>query len=189
MGIHLSTLSSALSLQDPDGVNTEDFLQWLQDEVVQQKSDGPLEPMLILVPAPRALKLAFPFAVVEGKAYSTGKQIFEAENQAAVSGACGLKIQLDLNDLVDRGATCTEPPLFFTFTTQGPIHELWAHWTVDEEGVRMFGSKLLDSSNALLLNQAEDVITRLENVSCWGLGPFMASVVERLGIVARKAKA
>jgi hypothetical protein len=39
--------------------------------------------MLILIPAPRALDLLFPFAIVEGKSYSTGKQIFEAENQAA----------------------------------------------------------------------------------------------------------
>ena len=165
--------------------------------MIQHKLDGPLEPTLISVPAPRALDLAFPFAVIEGKAYSTGKQIFEAENQASVSRACGLKIQLDLNNLVNRGATSsdalpttsdTEPPLFFSICTQGPIHELWAHWTVVEDGVRMFGSNRLDSCNALLLEQMEDVIARLNNIGFWGLGPFMKSVVERPGMVAKKAE-
>jgi hypothetical protein len=44
--------------------------------------------MLLLVSAERALSLAFPFAVVEGKAYSTGKQIFEAENQDGFYALC-----------------------------------------------------------------------------------------------------
>jgi hypothetical protein len=55
------------------------------------ETHGSLGPMLISIPAPRARYLAFPFAVVEGKTYSTGKQVFEAENQAAVSAAYGLK--------------------------------------------------------------------------------------------------
>ncbi|PVH98617.1 hypothetical protein DM02DRAFT_40083 [Periconia macrospinosa] len=197
IGIQHMALISALSLQSLNKVKARKFLEWLQNEMVQHEPDRPREPMLISVPAPRALDLAFPFAVVEGKAYSTGKQIFEAENQASVSGACGLKIQLDLDNLVNRGATGsdtspttsnTEPPLFFTICTQGPIHELWAHWTVVEDGVRMFESKLLDSCNALLLEQGEGFMVRLNNISLWGLGPFMKSVVERLGIVAKKAK-
>jgi hypothetical protein len=174
-----------------------EFLTWLQNEMVEQEPGEPLEPMLIPVPAPRALDLAFPFAVVEGKAYSTGKQIFEAENQAAVSGACALKIQLDLDDLVEQAtessgaqptSSNTELPLFFSICTQGPIHELWAHWTVVEDDVRMFHSKLLDSCNALLLGRGEEFMLKLNNVGLWGTGPFMKSVVERLGKVARQAK-
>ncbi|KAF1997753.1 hypothetical protein P154DRAFT_524611 [Amniculicola lignicola CBS 123094] len=197
MGIQLTALTSALSLRGLNKVKARTFLTWLQHEMVQRELDGPLEPMLLPVPAPRALDLAFPFAVVEGKAYSTGKQIFEAENQASVSGACGLKIQLDLDNLVNRSAkgsdaspttSNTEPPLFFTTCTQGPIHELWAHWTVVEDGVRIFGSKLLDSCNALLLRQGEGFIVELNNIVVWGLGSFMKSVVERLGMVAEKAK-
>ena len=197
IGIQLPALISALSSQNLNNVKARQFLTWLQDEMVEQKPDGPLEPMLILVPAPRALDLAFPFAVVEGKAYSTGKQIFEAENQAAVAGACALKIQLDLDDLVEHAAKTsgarptssnTEPPLFFTICTQGPIHELWAHWTVVEDYVRMFDSKLLDSCNALLLDRGEEFMVKLNNVGVWGTGPFMKSVVERLGKVARQAR-
>lgn len=149
IGIQLTALISALSSQNLNKIDAMEFLTWLQNEMTQHKPDGPLEPMLLPLPAPRALDLAFPFAVVEGKSYSTGKQIFEAENQAAVSGACALKIQLDLDNLIDAGGTSSdappassniEPPLFFSICTQGPIHELWVHWTVVEEGVRMFES-------------------------------------------------
>ncbi|KAF1816312.1 hypothetical protein P152DRAFT_470350 [Eremomyces bilateralis CBS 781.70] len=70
-----------------------------------------------------------------GKAYSTGKQIFEAENQAAVSMACAHKIQILLDRLTDP-ETMTDPQLhvLFSIATQGPIHELSAHWTVVEGG-------------------------------------------------------
>jgi hypothetical protein len=196
MGIELTALISALSLQNLNETQAIAFLRWLPMEMMQRKPHGPFEPMLIPVPSSRALGLAFPFAVVEGKAYLTGKQIFEAENQASVSGACGLKLQLDLDDLVARSTNSsetvpttlnTEPPLFFTICTQGPIHELWAHWTVVKYGVRLFGSKLLDSCNALLLEQVVGFLVRLNNIGLWGLGPFMTSVVKRLGIVAAKA--
>ena len=197
MGIQLTSLVTALSSQDPIKVKARKFLTWLQNEMTQHEPDGLLAPMLNPVPAPRALDLTFPFAVVEGKAYSTGRQIFKAENQAAVSAACGLKIQLDLNHLVDGGETVsdvipassnTSALLFFSICTQGPIHELWVHWTISEDGVRTFQSKLLESCNALLLAQAEDFMARVNNVVVWGTGVFMKSVVERLQKVARKAK-
>ncbi len=192
LGADLTSLISMLSSQNLPKDKAGEFIDFLQDGMVQHEPDGPLQPMLILVPALRALDLAFPFAVVEGKAYSTGKQIFEAENQAAVSAACALKIQLDLDNLVRSGTTSpdappAEPPLFFSVTTQGPIHELWYHWTIDENGVRRFESKLLDSCNALLLERGEDFIVRLNNVVNWGTGPFVESVVERLRKVAAKA--
>lgn len=58
--------------------------------------------MLISIPAPRASDLVFPFGVDGGKAYLTGKQISKAENQAAGSGACAIKMQLRLDELVKR---------------------------------------------------------------------------------------
>ncbi|KAF2805180.1 uncharacterized protein BDZ99DRAFT_396734 [Mytilinidion resinicola] len=145
--------------------------------------------MLLLVPAPRALDLAFPFAVVEGKAYSTGKQIFEAENQAAVSMACALNLLHCLDRMANQGTiTDTQLRVLFAITTQGPIHELWAYWTVVKGGVRVFESKLWDSWNVLVLERAEDFIVKLNSVCLWGTGPFLKTVVEPLGKVARKAR-
>lgn len=110
---------------------------------------GPAEPLLDLVPTQAASDLVFPFAVVEANAYSTGKQIFEAQNQAAVSGVSGLKIQLSLDKLVKRSrpdvlpTSKDPPPFFFSICTEGPYHELWAHYTYIEDGMRTFNMKLL----------------------------------------------
>jgi hypothetical protein len=198
MGIKLKALISALSssnLNDLSNSEAEEFLTWLQDEMVE--ADGVTEPMLISIPAPRALDLAFPFAVVEGKAYTTGKQISEAENQAVVAAACALKIQVDLNDLVKHARMRSgissqpkeiKPALFFSICTQGPIHELWVSWTVIEDKVRKFQSKLVSSCNALLPELGEEFLLKLNNVGLWGTGSFKESVVEGLGIVAKLAK-
>ena len=208
VGIKVSSLLSALSNDYDSSIeNITAFFDQLQNESIQHEPNGPLEPLLIPVPALSALDLAFPFAVVEGKAYSTGKQIFEAENQAAVAAACALKILIDLDDLVGRvkGARADSsaatvqlisepkhdsdslPPLFFSITTQGPIHELWVHWTVPKDEVRTFESKLLDSCNVLLQKQAQDFMVKVNNVCAWGTGMFKDSVMKRLELVARMA--
>jgi hypothetical protein len=44
------------------------------------------------------------------------------------------------------------------------MHELWVHWTVIEDEVGMFQSKLVDSRNALLLDHGEESLVKLSNV-------------------------
>ncbi|KAL8724374.1 MAG: hypothetical protein Q9166_007985 [cf. Caloplaca sp. 2 TL-2023] len=190
MGIDLGALTSALSSQDLDADKATEFIEWVQNEMVKHESDGPLEPMLLLVPAPRALDLTFPFAVVEGKAYSTGKQIFEAENQAAVSMACAHKLLYCLDRMANGEITTnTQPRVLFSITTQGPIHEIWAHWIVVKDGMLMFESMLWNSWNGLVLERAEDFIVALNSLCVWGTGRFLDSVVMPLRKVVVKAKA
>jgi hypothetical protein len=200
MGIKLRALILALSSSKSNHLSiddAEDFFKWMQDDVMLDDADGQSESMLISIPAPRALNLAFPFAVVEGKAYTTGKQISEAENQAVVAAACALKIQVDLNDLVKHARVRSgislqpkeiKPALFFFICTQGPIHELWASCTVIEGKVRKFQSKLVYSCNALVRVLGEEFLRKLNNVGLWGTGSFKESVVERLGIIAKLSK-
>ena len=69
-----------------------------------REPDVPEEPMLISVPGHRASDLVVPFGVDEGKAYLTNKQILEAENQTAGSGACAVNMQLRLDELVKRNS-------------------------------------------------------------------------------------
>lgn len=198
IGIDLEAVISALSSKPLDRDTATAFIDWLQNEMKQQKPNGALEPMLILMPALRTIGLVFPFAVVEAKAYSTGKQLFEVENQAAVAGACALKIQLGLDRLVKEVTSSSDallnslniqpgPPLFFSITTQGPVHEFWYHWTSEEGGRCSFVSALLDSYNVLVPERAEKLVLMLNNVCSWGTGSFMKSVVERLEKVLEKA--
>ena len=73
-------------------VEVEQLLGDLQDKPKAREPGKPSEPVLVSVPAPRASDLAFPFLVIEGKAHSMGKTMFEAKNQVAVCGAYGLKV-------------------------------------------------------------------------------------------------
>ena len=198
IGTQDTALISALSSQILDGTRAKLFLDQLQNTITSCERGGPKEPLLIAVPTQRASDLVFPFAVVEGKAYSTGKQIFEAENQAAVSGASALKIQLCLNELVHRATTSprisptplnTPPPLFFSICTEGPFHQLYAHYTHIEDCVRKFNQTLLEICNGALLKSVVDFIVVVDNVLRWGTGQFLESVVEHLAEVARKAGA
>jgi len=197
VGTKYTALISALSSQILDNTRAKRFLEQLQNTMMPRERGGPEEPLLIVVPTQRPSGLAFPFVVVEGKAYSTGKQIFEAENQAAVSAASGLKIQLCLNELVKRATTTTgsdvpltlsntATPLFFSICTEGPYHELYAHYTHIEDGVCKTKQTLLEICHGMLLKSVVDFIVAVDNVLRWGTGQFLESVVERLGMVARK---
>ena len=194
----ISALVSSLSSQNFNYTKAKQFLEKLQDTTMQSERDGPYEPALIIVPTQRESTLTFPTLVFEGKGYSTGKQVFEAQNQAAVSGAGGLKIQLMLDELVKRATRSfdvpltpseNQPPLVFSICTEGPHHELWVHYTVIEDGERQFNMVLLDTCHGVVLKQVERFFVQVYNVMIWTMGPFLKTVVERLREVARKARA
>ena len=194
----ISALASTLSSQSFSCTEAKQFLKTLQNTMMPSEQDRPQEPALIIVPTQRESHLAFPCFVFEGKGYSTGKQVFEAENQAAVSEACGLKIQIMLDELVKRAIRCTDvpptpsknqPQLFFSVCSEGSYHELWAHYTVIEDGVPKFKMVLLNTCNGMVLKQVESFFVEVDNIMIWTMGPFLNSVVERLEMVARKIKA
>lgn len=151
IGISMAEITSRLEKKIEPPL-AGDLLPWLQNDA-NRFSKGRGGALLISRPALRASDLAFPIAVIEAEGYSTGKPIFEAQNQAAVAGACALKIQLDLENLArpirrmssdtSSSASRALPLMFFSVCTEGPSHELWAHYTVDKHGVLTFGSTLL----------------------------------------------
>lgn len=73
------------------------------------------------------MQYRFPFSLVEGKSYATCRAVYEAQNQAAVSGACSLKILHGLDGLVFKskpGSNSKGQPIVFSVCTEGPIHQL-----------------------------------------------------------------
>lgn len=192
----ISALTSALSSQNFNYDETAEFLNTLQNSTMLCERDKAQESALIIVPTQRDSELTFPSLVFEGKGYSTGKQVFEAENQAAVAGACGLKIQLVLDELVKCAigkpdalpiSSKDQPQLFFSVCSEGPYHELWAHYIIVENGRHKFKMVLLDACNATILKQVEKFIIEVDNIMIWTVGPFLKSIVERLKTVAEKA--
>ena len=113
IGFRHQTFIDALTFRGISRDKAYSFLNYLQQENILY-SDV-------------TIKIRFPFIVIEGKAYATGKQIFEAQNQAAVSGSCIVNLQHTLADLTSRirGSSCNDDvPLAFSITTEGPYHEL-----------------------------------------------------------------
>lgn len=193
----ISALVSSLSSSGVKYSNTKakQFLEKLQDATIPNKHDGPPEPVLVIVPTQCETNLTFPTLVFEGKAYSTGRQVFEAENQAAVSGTGGVKIQMMLDELVKRAtrkSNVSPPPwrnlplLVFAICSEGPQHELWACYPVIKDGEHHFEMTLLNTCHGVLPKQVEGFLVQVKNVLEWSAGPFFESVVDGLGKVVRK---
>lgn len=200
IGISEDTLVQKLSdtTISRDCTWVEAFLEDLQKKMVIRDAGKQEESFLCTEPTQRKLKIRFPYLVVEGKSYAAGKHIFEAQNQAAVSGTCALKIVEDLNDLVRRASftseqpspetqpTSTPNPVIFSICTQGPIHELWAHYTVLEENIRRYHMVPVKSCRAPILDEVLLWLKMVDNVIQWGVGEFLESAVERLELLARR---
>lgn len=189
IGIFHGALNTALQSQGLNDTEAEDLLRALQKQMTCRK--GNQESALCSEPTSRPLEIRFPFLIVEGKSHATGKHIFEAQNQAAVSGACALKILHDLDELVDRasqGHSSTEDSrLVFSICTQGPFHELWAHYTVVVNGIRNFHMIPVQACRAPILKGVLEFLVMVDNVMSWGTGEFLDGIVERLGKVATRA--
>ena len=87
-GLRHSFVVKPLKVQDLNEAEASEFLQNLQ-----------LQKILCCDPAQQALSTRLSPMVVESKSYSTGKPIFEAQNQAGVSGSCMTNLQHKFADL------------------------------------------------------------------------------------------
>ena len=184
IGIPNSVLLQKLQGDNLTSTAAQDILRNLQEQMVHR--NGNLEPLLSSEPTIQFLRMSFPFMIVEGKSYATGKPVFEAQNQAAVSGACALKILHDLADLADQadfpsGSDIGKVnPLVFSVCTEGPSHELWVHYTVVEDGVRKFHMSIMKTCHASILDEVLRFLKAVDNVIHWGSGGFLDDVAMRL---------
>lgn len=60
--------------------------------------------------------------------------------------------------------TTNHHPLVFSIGTQGPYHELWAHFTTMEKGVRMLNMSILKTWHASFRDEALRLLTAVDNV-------------------------
>ncbi|KAL8791219.1 MAG: hypothetical protein Q9213_000176 [Squamulea squamosa] len=187
IGLCNTVVVKALQSQGLTKTDANYLLEYLQDTKAQTRN----EPILCSEPTERAIGIRFSFCPVEGKAYATGNPVYDAQNQAAVSGACALKILHDLDDLAGRADPGIHPenqPMVFSICTEGPYHELWAHYTTTEDDVRMYNMVILKTCNAVLRNELLGFLTAVDNVMNWAVGKFLEQITKQLGAVAKAAK-
>ncbi|KAL9030045.1 MAG: hypothetical protein Q9196_001781 [Gyalolechia fulgens] len=132
-------------------------------------------PRLYSEPTQAALQIRFPFVGVEGKSYATSnKNTYEAQNQAAVSGACSLVILHGLNNLAreaDPGSYSKGlPSVVFSICTGGPTHQLWAHYSTEVNGNRTNDMKIQRTCDTGVLEEISGFLERVDNALSWGRG-------------------
>ena len=176
-GICHSSIVDALVARHLNQIEADDLLRTLQQQQI-----------LCSDPAQQALPIRFPTMVIEGKSYATGKPVFEAQNQAAVSGSCMTNLQHKLADLTERaspGSYQSKAPLAFSICTEGPHMELWAHYTTSQDGVRMYNMNILKTCHASLQEGVVEFLVMVESVMSWARTDFLDEIAEQLVFVER----
>ncbi|KAI4118132.1 MAG: hypothetical protein LQ345_001750 [Seirophora villosa] len=183
-GLQNVTIANALQNRGLNQSRADDLLDALQ-----------LQGKVFSNPTQQFLDLRFPFLVIEGKAYTTGRTLFEAENQAAVSGSSMLIVQQQLTDLYnsippsskDRRNPITypvSPPLAFSVCTQGPILELWVHHVMSQEDVTKYYMNLLTSCHGSLCEDLERFILKVNCLIEWYKHDYFGKVTDQLFTIA-----
>ena len=116
IGPRVTNLIKKLKARGLGEIEAVDFLNHL--EYQQALRISPLQ-----YPVP----MCFLLFVVEGKSYSDGKTVFEAQNQAAVSGACMTDLQHDVAKFTEstcHGSYQSKELLAFSICSEGPMVQL-----------------------------------------------------------------
>ncbi|KAL8726714.1 MAG: hypothetical protein Q9166_006541 [cf. Caloplaca sp. 2 TL-2023] len=129
-------------------------------------------------PAQSALLLRFPSLVVEGKSYATGKCLYEAQNQAAVSGSMMLVIQHQLCELA--GSTSINSPLAFSICSEGPVMELWVHYNTSDGSVRYYKIHFLQICHASALHLVVEFFLAVLRIMRWARSTFLEDIAGKL---------
>ncbi|KAF2453976.1 hypothetical protein BDY21DRAFT_366684 [Lineolata rhizophorae] len=129
------------------------------------------------------VNVRLPIQTLEAKAYSTRKPMFEAENQAAVSGACMVNQQQQLIDLYDKffaGSKKNKNPFAFSVCMEGPLIGFWVHYARTEDGVRRHYMKALYSCDGALADQLEIFLVKWEQLMSWQVLLIYPQLIEHV---------
>ncbi|KAL8932234.1 MAG: hypothetical protein Q9211_006438 [Gyalolechia sp. 1 TL-2023] len=179
IGLRDTILIAQLKAKGLRELQASDFLKALQNQ--QVLCSNPLRP---------AYPMRSPPLVVEGKSYSTGRPVFEAQNQAAVSGSCMTNLQHRLAELTKRtspGPHQGKEPLAFSICTDGPIMQLWVHYTTLMDGEHMYNMNIVRrchaSSQPFLQEGVKDFFKAVSGVMRWAVSDFLDDIVEQLNLM------
>ncbi|KAF2006573.1 hypothetical protein P154DRAFT_481360 [Amniculicola lignicola CBS 123094] len=136
-------------------------------------------------PHQSAIGLHFPFLVIEAKGLAIGSNMVRAQNQAAVDAACALNILRDLKLTASANMSCTsidqpEPrQIIFSVATEGPIHELWVHYRINEA----YHMTLLRIWRTTIRKDAKEFVQALGKILAWGVCDFRTAILKELSVV------
>lgn len=136
-------------------------------------------------PTAQGSALCFPFFIAEAKSGATGGNMFQAQNQAAVSGAMAINILRGLQKSYgDAGFSDDDLPLLvFSAVNEGPVHELWAHyWNANKGSHSMTCIGVWRTTNA---KGARELVGVVASILRWGASDLKPSILKRVAVIAR----
>lgn len=143
-------------------------------------------------PTRHPIPIRFAVLVVEGKSYSTGKTVFEAQNQASVAGSCINKQQHQLADFTkDASGSSSHSkvlPTGFSICTEGPHIESWGHYTREEDGIHKYKMNIMNTCYATLLPGVELFFHDLDKIRSWALDTLLDDIGEQLAASERAVR-
>lgn len=134
-------------------------------------------------PTQHIMDIRFPLLAIEGKAHSTGKTIFEAENQAAVSGSSMLILRRQLQTLYDSVVPSVQgrqEPIAFSLCTQGPIMELWVHHIVTEGSITEYHMNPIATCHGSLCDELERFLLKVDCLISWYKDDYLGEIADQL---------
>ncbi|KAL8835441.1 MAG: hypothetical protein Q9170_003318 [Blastenia crenularia] len=181
VGINHSAMINAMFMKGIDEDQADGFLKFLQEQ--ESLFSNPLQ---------HEIPIRFPLLVVEGKSYSTGKFVFEAQSQAAVAGSCMLNLQLQLDELSKPFATDQDSenvPLAFSICTEGPHIELWAHYIITPpNGKRRYNMNIVKICHASLPAGVVDFFIDVDRILDWASSDFADDIATKLALMERTTR-
>ncbi|MCJ1261824.1 hypothetical protein MMC22_001692 [Lobaria immixta] len=179
VGLSEQDLYKQLHRHEPQLKPTEakNRLRYLQQMLMRREPGGQQEPLLCSEPTRS----------------STGVRPIVRPCSAG-AGVCALKILRDLDDLANKASALKDvrtpgfqekPRLVFSISTQGPVHELWAHYTVVEDTEQKFHMSPVGICRATLFSDVLPWLRLVNNVARWGAGEYSEDVVKKLGNVLK----
>lgn len=166
-GLHDRVVAAKLASVGVSKPQSDDLLKDLQ-----------FEKAFISCPGQPALLLRFPSLIVEGKSYATGKTLYEAQNQAAVSGSMMLVIQHKLSELA--GSEFPNLPLAFSICSEGPVMELWVHHITSDASVRYYKIHFLKICHASAFDMVVEFFLTVLCIMRWAKSIFLDDIAEKL---------
>lgn len=138
--------------------------------------------------------MCFPPMVVEAKAYSNGKSVYEGQNQAAVAGAYMTDLQLKLAKFTTESTghgsrQSNKEPLAFSICTEGPRLPLWVHYTTMKFDVREYKMNIFKichaSSFPPLWERVQKFFEAVDGVMSWATSDFLDEIADQLVLVRK----
>lgn len=90
-----------------------------------------------------------------------------------------------LTESASHGYTEYEKPLAFSICTEGPYIELWVHYTISKNGIRLYYMNIINVCHASLLSRVMELLVMVDSVMSWasvdsGRGPLRTDILTRL---------